>query len=296
MKFTIIGNGAVSSALLPLLVSHFENYLTSLRIISPCLTGATNRIDTAGISLIPQAITKDNHTTILSDLDKQTILINLSVDVASIDLVLLCQKKGAIYLDTCIEPWAGHYFNNAIPLEARTNFTLRANMLALKQQCLGGPTALIAHGANPGLVSPEGWIDQQMLLRKPAFEHLTSYLRDEFTILLSIAFDEITSTRAYKQDFELFDSLGPHCLSTWIRNAARDEATHYANAMTLLKRGHSERFAEAADFLGDIVNLETSETFGYHNTFIFEHDTDDFSKALLSHSRITILDALGRHP
>ncbi|MCY1553441.1 hypothetical protein D9M68_899250 [compost metagenome] len=60
-------------------------------------------------------------------------------------------------------------------------------------------------------------------------------MSDEFTILVSIAFDEITSTRAYKQDFKLFDSLGPRCLSTWIRNAARDEAAHYGNALKLIK-------------------------------------------------------------
>lgn len=56
-------------------------------------------------------------------------------------------------------------------------------------------------------------------------------MADKFTILVSIAFDEITSTRAHKQDFKLFDSLGPDCLSVWIRNAAKDEAAHYGNAI-----------------------------------------------------------------
>ena len=36
-------------------------------------------------------------------------LLNLSVDVSSVALIALCQERGALYLDTCIEPWAGGY-------------------------------------------------------------------------------------------------------------------------------------------------------------------------------------------
>ncbi|MFF5864977.1 hypothetical protein [Pseudomonas sp. NPDC012596] len=140
----------------------------------------------------------------------------------------------------------------------------------------------------------EASIDDTIRSRTPDFESIAPFLIDEFSILLSIAFDEITSTRAYKQDFSLFDSLGPHCLSTWIRNAARDEAAHYGNAIKLLKLNHSSRFEEAKCLLDSIVLFETSQAFTYRNTFIFDHDTDDFSTALLNHSRATILEVLGR--
>lgn len=140
----------------------------------------------------------------------------------------------------------------------------------------------------------EASIDEKIRSRKPDFDSIAPFLCDEFTILLSIAFDEITSTRAYKQDFYLFDSLGPLCLSTWIRNAARDEAAHYGNAMKLLKLNHSSRFEEAPRLLDNIVSFESSQGYAYKNTFIFDHDTDDFSTALLNHSRSTILEVLGR--
>ncbi|MCI0912852.1 hypothetical protein ACIPZC_14910 [Pseudomonas sp. NPDC089743] len=140
----------------------------------------------------------------------------------------------------------------------------------------------------------EASIDERIRSREPDFRSIAPFLADEFTVLLSIAFDEITSTRAYKQDFNLFDSLGPDCLSTWIRNAARDEAAHYGNAIKLLKLNHSSRFEEAPDLLDNIVSYESSQAFLYQNTFIFDHDTDDFSTALLNHSRSTILEVLGR--
>ena len=130
--------------------------------------------------------------------------------------------------------------------------------------------------------------------RKPNFDKISPLLSDEFTILVSIAFDEITSTRAYKQDFKLFDSLGPRCLSTWIRNAARDEAAHYGNALKLIKLNHSSRLPELSEILNNIVSFETSEDFNYHNTFIFDHDTDDFSHELLVCSKNTILEVFGR--
>ena len=140
----------------------------------------------------------------------------------------------------------------------------------------------------------EEFIDHAIKSREPDFSSISPFLRDEFTILLYIAFVEITSTRAYKQDFDLFDSLGPDCLSTWIRNAARDEAAHYGNAMKILKLHHTSRFGEASKFLDEIVSFETAQTFHYQNTFIFDHDTDDFSIDLLNRSRCTILEILGR--
>ncbi|NUX59529.1 hypothetical protein [Paraburkholderia youngii] len=137
-------------------------------------------------------------------------------------------------------------------------------------------------------------IDEEIKSRQPEFGSISSFMVDEFTILASIAFDEVTSTRAYKQDFKLFDSLGPDCLSVWIRNATKDEAAHYGNAMKLLKKNHSSRFGELPAILDKIVGLETSDGFGYNNTFIFDHVTDDFSNELLKDSKNTILEVLGR--
>ncbi|MBK5010590.1 hypothetical protein IAE33_002450 [Pseudomonas sp. S60] len=139
---------------------------------------------------------------------------------------------------------------------------------------------------------PESKIDEFVASRQPDFTSIDQFLIDEFSILLSIAFDEVTSTRAYRQDFPLFDSLGPRCLSVWVRNAAKDEAAHYGNAIRLLKLSHRRRFNELPALLDRIVNFETAKDFAYHSTFLFDHDTDDFSQALLASSRCAILDTL----
>ncbi len=84
-------------------------------------------------------------------------LLNLSVDVSSCALVALCHERGALYLDTVVEPWSGGYCDPKLPVEARSNYAMREAMLALKRQYKAeagpSPTALVTHGANPGLVS-----------------------------------------------------------------------------------------------------------------------------------------------
>ena len=62
-------------------------------------------------------------------------------------------ERGALYLDTVIEPWAGAYFDTGLSPSQRSNYALRESMLGLRRQSPGGPTAVVAQGANPGLVS-----------------------------------------------------------------------------------------------------------------------------------------------
>jgi homospermidine synthase len=82
-------------------------------------------------------------------------LLNVSVDVSSCALLAFCAARGVLYLDTVVEPWAGGYCDAKLPVAARSNYAQREEMLALKAAlpAAGGPTALVTHGANPGLVS-----------------------------------------------------------------------------------------------------------------------------------------------
>ena len=81
-------------------------------------------------------------------------LLNVSVEVSSIALVELCQRKGALYLDTCIEPWPGGYTDPVAHAVAALELrAARAGAGAPRASTPAGPTAVLTHGANPGLVS-----------------------------------------------------------------------------------------------------------------------------------------------
>src|ERR1700741_1044984 len=107
-----------------------------------------------GIRFIETALTRSNYRALFEpQLGENDFLLNVSVDVSSVALIELCQERGALYLDTCIEPWPGGYTDPSLPPAARSNYALRESALALRPSYPRGPTAVLTHGANPGLVS-----------------------------------------------------------------------------------------------------------------------------------------------
>lgn len=61
------------------------------------------------------------------------------------------QARDVLYLDTCVEPWAGGHYDTSKSVSYRSNYALRERARAQREP--GKATALIAHGANPGMVS-----------------------------------------------------------------------------------------------------------------------------------------------
>jgi homospermidine synthase len=107
-----------------------------------------------GIRFIEITLTQENYRTALEPLiSSGDFLLNLSVDVQSVALIELCQEKGVLYLDTCTEPWAGGYTDPNLSPSQRSNYGLREGTLAFRSRYPTGPTTVITHGANPGLVS-----------------------------------------------------------------------------------------------------------------------------------------------
>ncbi|HJY48102.1 MAG TPA: saccharopine dehydrogenase NADP-binding domain-containing protein, partial [Stellaceae bacterium] len=152
-RLVIVGFGSIGQGVLPLLLRHLEIAADRITII----TAEPRGHDVAaeyGIRFIETALTRSNYRALLEpQLGKDDFLLNVSVDVSSVALIELCQQRGAVYLDTCIEPWPGGYTDPNLPPSARSNYALRESALALRARYPRGPTAVLTHGANPGLVS-----------------------------------------------------------------------------------------------------------------------------------------------
>lgn len=150
----ILGFGSIGQAILPLLLRHLAIQPHQIII----LTKNNERIALAnayGVALQVLTFTKENYQALLdARLRANDFLLNLSVDVSSEALISYCQEKAVLYLDTCIEPWAGGYTDAALSAVMRTNYAMRESALSLRKgDAKKKTTALIAHGANPGLVS-----------------------------------------------------------------------------------------------------------------------------------------------
>ncbi|MEQ1582286.1 MAG: saccharopine dehydrogenase C-terminal domain-containing protein [Steroidobacteraceae bacterium] len=152
-RLLIVGFGSIGQGVLPLILRHVGIAADRVTIMTAEDAGQAEAAE-FGVRFIKQPITRDNYKRILDPLvGRGDFLLNLSVDVSSISLVKLCAEKGALYLDTCIEPWLGGYTDPTVSPSKRTNYALREEALALREQFPRGPTAVLTHGANPGLVS-----------------------------------------------------------------------------------------------------------------------------------------------
>ena len=152
-RLVMLGFGSIGQGVLPLILRHIEMPRERITIVSAAENG-TNVATEHGVRFVHQALTRDNYKDVLTPLlGVDDFLLNLSVDVSSVALIAFARGVGALYLDTCIEPWAGGYTDLSLSPSQRSNYALRESALALRRGVAGGPTAVLTHGANPGLVS-----------------------------------------------------------------------------------------------------------------------------------------------
>lgn len=153
-RIVFVGFGSIGQGVLPLILRHIGGVKPERITIVTADDAGRREAEEFGIRFINNPLTRDNYKRVLEPLvGRGDFLLNVSVDVSSIALIKLCWEKGALYLDTCIEPWPGGYTDPTIPVSRRSNYALREETLALRQGNTRAPTAVITHGANPGLVS-----------------------------------------------------------------------------------------------------------------------------------------------
>jgi len=152
-RLVMLGFGSIGQGVLPLLLRHIEMQPAQILIVKPSAKELESA-DALGVPHLLVELDKDNYRQVLQPrLGRGDFLLNLSVDVSSTALMRFCHERGALYLDTCIEPWAGAYTDPSCAPAERTNYALREQALALNRQNPSASTAIVTHGANPGMVS-----------------------------------------------------------------------------------------------------------------------------------------------
>lgn len=157
-RLLMVGMGAIGMASLPLIIKHVAMDVSRITV----LTGDDRAVQAAqmareypGLNTTLCYLVESNYEAELAKyLGDGDMLVNLSVDVSSVALMRWCAAHGVAYMDTCTEPWAGYYTDKALSPSARTNYALREAALALRAEFgPAAPTAILTHGANPGMVS-----------------------------------------------------------------------------------------------------------------------------------------------
>jgi len=151
----IVGFGSIGQGVLPLILRHFTVTPDRITIVTADKRGE-DVANEYGVRFIVEPLVPDNYQTLMEKhLGAGDFLVNVSVDVSSAALIEYCQKNGILYIDTVMEPWLGFYVDPSLSVSQRSNYALREMALNLRSLPLKGPrpTAILAHGANPGLVS-----------------------------------------------------------------------------------------------------------------------------------------------
>lgn len=152
-NLVMLGCGAIGQGIIPMLLRHTSITPEKMCIITADETGK-QVAEYYGISFTVEPLTTENYKAVLKKyLAKDDFLLNVSVDVSSDDLIVVCQKIGALYLDTSSEQWPGFSVDTNLPVEKRTNYAYDDAFRELQKKYPDGPTALTNHGANPGLIS-----------------------------------------------------------------------------------------------------------------------------------------------
>ena len=132
-RILMVGFGSIGQGTLPLLLRHIA--ITPQRVA--IVTGDENGREVAaeyGVAFVVAHLTPANFRQVLKPrLARGDFMVNVSNDVSSVALIGLCQECGALYIDTCIEPWSGGYIDSTISPEQRSNYALRESALALNR-------------------------------------------------------------------------------------------------------------------------------------------------------------------
>jgi hypothetical protein len=113
-------------------------------------------------------------------------------------------------------------------------------------------------------------MDRQFALRVPELQPIELVLQDEFTLLVTLMFDEIGSVYSYRRDlWEYYQHFGT-AIHKIGHHLVRDEGMHFNNAAELLLTHHHCRLDEVRGLLEQISALE-KRLHKYHHTFFLDH-------------------------
>jgi len=149
----IIGYGSVSKCTLPILLKHLDVPKNKITIID--LEDKAKELKPfikAGIKFHREKITKKNLNQVLSKYaGDNSLIIDLAWNIGADDIVLWCHKHNVLYINTSVEAW-DPYKEKEVTKKTLYYRQMRLRELS-KNWPKNSPTAVVDHGANPGLIS-----------------------------------------------------------------------------------------------------------------------------------------------
>ncbi len=152
-KILIIGYGSVSQCTLPILIDKLDVPLRNITLIdfedkSKALKKYTDR----GLKYVYEKITPENLDQVLSKyVDNGGLLIDLAWNIGANDILKWCHDHNVLYVNTSVELWDPMIY--AKSTFEKSLYWRQMQLRELSRDWKDAPTAVVDHGANPGLIS-----------------------------------------------------------------------------------------------------------------------------------------------
>ena len=155
-KILVIGCGSVSQCTIPLILKHIKVPPQNITIMD----FVDNRAQiheslTQGVRYTQKQITQSNYKKVLSSFVKSgDLIIDLAWNIDCCAILQWCHDHNVLYVNTSVELWDPY---NGVDGADPTSKTLYVRHIAIREMVkrwkTKGATAVLEHGANPGLVS-----------------------------------------------------------------------------------------------------------------------------------------------
>jgi homospermidine synthase len=163
-KVLFLGFGAVARCALPIFLKHVQIPLKNITVMDFEDKAETLKPWTEqGVRFVRNRITPKNLGAKLGKyLSAGDLLIDLAWNIDCCEIVRWCHEHGVLYLNTSVEVWNPYVDAEKKHPTEKTLYWRHMNVRRMVSRWADlGPTAVLEHGANPGLISH--WTKQGLL-------------------------------------------------------------------------------------------------------------------------------------
>ena len=155
-KILVIGYGSVSRCALPLLFKHIQVDPRNVTVMDFAESVDPTNILAFGANFVREKIEQATMGQQLAEyVGKGDLIIDLAWNIGAEDVLQWCRDHEVLYVNTSVEQWDPYEGKDTKPPQERT---LYHRQMSIRRLIAGWPnnkgtTAVLDHGANPGLVS-----------------------------------------------------------------------------------------------------------------------------------------------
>ena len=190
-KILIIGCGSVSQCAIPLVLDLIDVPAQNVTIMD--FVDNSHRIKSSidkGVKYVKEKVTKENYESLLKKfVGAGDLIIDLAWNIECMAMLDYCRDNKILYINTSVEEWDPYKDERR---NDPTKYTLYARHMDVRKKIASwgennGTTAVVDHGANPGLVShftkralieiAQKIIDEKP--KDPRVDELKTYIKDK---------------------------------------------------------------------------------------------------------------------